>query len=500
MVDFVFSNFNLVCATFGGLLMSFGLLSYVLKQRFLFSEALISLIAGVIFSHLVSFIRPDEYTCGEDRNLDSITLEFSRLVLGVQLVLAGIQLPPRYLSTAWRSLCYLLGPGLTMMWLSAGLVIWFMLPRLGFMHALAIGACIAPTDPVLSNAIIKGRFADTNTPKPLQRLISAEAGLNDGLGYPFLFFSLCWIKYSECQGNQLGMVSSWAGGTWGYVIIFSLFYGFGVGYVARKMFFSARKKGLAEDEASLIYVIALSLFVLGTCGILGTDDILACFIAGCTFAWNDQFERDTHNELFWSAVDMMLNISIFVWYGAVAPWASFATGTIITLSRLIILGVLILLFRRLPAILVIGSKVSQIEHLWQAVFVGFFGPIGVSAIFYLMVSTKFLGKLTLNEKGVAREDIQYLQETMQLIVWFLAISSVVVHGLALPLAKMCSQIPYTSSLVLGQQSLGTGHQLVASAGISRSRIRDYFSWNSSSKECQARTLCVRNGYNTMEEG
>lgn len=250
--------------------------------------AVISLIAGIVLSHLAAFIRPFEYTCGEDKNIDSITLEFSRLVLGIQLVIAGIQLPSRYLSTAWHSLCYLLGPGLTLMWLSAGLTIWFMLPRLSFVHALAIGACIAPTDPVLSNAIIKGRFAEANTPKPLQRLISAEAGLNDGLGYPFLFFSLYWIKYSEYQGDQLGMVTSWLSGTWGYVIIFSLFYGVVVGYVARKLLFSAIKNGFVEEETSLIFVIALSLFVLGTCGILGTDDILACFIVGCTFAWDDK--------------------------------------------------------------------------------------------------------------------------------------------------------------------------------------------------------------------
>ena len=43
-----------------------------------------------------------------------------------------------------------------------------------------------------------------------------------------------------------------------------------------------------EEESSSIFVIALGLFVLGTSGILATDDILACFVVGCALSWDDQ--------------------------------------------------------------------------------------------------------------------------------------------------------------------------------------------------------------------
>ncbi|OQU98149.1 hypothetical protein CLAIMM_03974 [Cladophialophora immunda] len=498
MNGLVFSNFNVVCAAFGGFLLSFGLVSDAWKQQFLLSEALIALIAGAVLAHFAGFLRPDEYGCGDNKNIDSITLEFSRLVLAVQLVLTGIQLPSRYLSRAWRSIFYLLGPTLTLMWLSAGLIIWWMLPRLDFVHALAIGACVAPTDPVLSNAVIKGRFAEINTPKPLQRLIAAEAGLNDGLGYPFLFFALYWIKHSEGQGIQLPMLTSWLGGTWGYVVIFSVVYGIGVGYAARKLFFSARRRGFVEEESSLTYVIALSLFVLGTCGILGTDDILACFVAGCTFAWDDQFEQDACSELFWSAADMLVNISIFIWYGAVAPWALFATNNIVSLGRLLALGVLILCLRRLPAILLMKHKVTEIGTMFQAIFVGFFGPIGVSAVFYLLIAVEFLEELVQDDKGTALGDIQYLQEAMQVIVWFLVVCSVVVHGLALPLARLCCWIPFPSNLMPARCSPGSGDDTEAASDSLAKRFRDYFAFNFSSKESQTRIWSGGNGYSTME--
>lgn len=150
--------------------------------------------------HGADFVRPLDYT-GSMANLNTTTLYFSRLVLGVQLVLAGVQLPSRYLRLEWKALTLLLGPIMTTMWLASSLLVWGMVPNLSFLHALAVGACVAPTDPVLSNSIVKGKFADKNIPKELQKIIVAESGANDGLGYPYLFFALYLIKYTGEGGE-----------------------------------------------------------------------------------------------------------------------------------------------------------------------------------------------------------------------------------------------------------------------------------------------------------
>lgn len=60
---------------------------------------------------------------------------------------------------------------------------WGLVPGISFLQALAIGACVTPTDPVLSNSIVKGKFADKNVPPGLQKIVVAESGANDGLGY-----------------------------------------------------------------------------------------------------------------------------------------------------------------------------------------------------------------------------------------------------------------------------------------------------------------------------
>ena len=84
------SNFNIVCAVVGGFVTIFGLVSYLFKERFYLSEALISLAAGVFFSHGTNFIKPLQYTLEDEEQLATATLYFTRLVLGVQLVLAGM--------------------------------------------------------------------------------------------------------------------------------------------------------------------------------------------------------------------------------------------------------------------------------------------------------------------------------------------------------------------------------------------------------------------------
>jgi len=225
----------------------------------------ISLIAGLIFSpHAANFIKPSEYALGDQVSLDTITLYFTRLVLGVQLVLAGVQLPSRYLRLEWRSLCLLLGPGMCGMWIFTSLLVWAMVPHITFEFALAVGACVTPTDPVLSNSIVKGKFADKNIPRELQKIIIAESGANDGLGYPFLFLPLYLIKYTHDGGaGQTGGAAKamgyWFGETWGYTILLSVVYGAVVGWLAKELLHWAEERKYVDRESFLVFAITLAV-------------------------------------------------------------------------------------------------------------------------------------------------------------------------------------------------------------------------------------------------
>ena len=181
---------------------------------------------------------------------------------------------------------------MTGMWICASLLVWGLVPNLSFLHALAIGSCVTPTDPVLSNSIVKGKFADINVPKDLQKIIIAESGANDGLGYPFLFLALYLIK---CNGDgSLGQTGGtahamklWFVETWAYTILLSVVYGITVGWIAKELLHFAEKRKFVDRESFLVFAIALALFITGTCGMIGSDDVLACFVAGNAFTWDD---------------------------------------------------------------------------------------------------------------------------------------------------------------------------------------------------------------------
>lgn len=398
----------------------------------------ISLLVGVAFGpDGANFIRPRDYAeCNQQGvsdiecrdNLSGITLNFSRLVLGVQLVLAGVQLPSKYLKTEWKSVMLLVGPGMTCMWLATSLLVWGLVGTPSFLHALAIGACVTPTDPVLSAVIVKGKFADHNIPKDLQNLIVAESGTNDGLGYPFLFFALYLIKFvgsgatSGGAGDAMGL---WFALTWGYTIVLSVVYGAAVGWVGKELLHWAEERNYVDRESFLVFAIALALFVLGTCGLIGTDDVLACFIAGNTFTWDDWFRLETKDDSLQPTIDMLLNVTIFLWYGAVIPWAEFGHNSVLSTWRLVVLGILVLLLRRLPWVFGMHRWIHQIEEVRQAIFVGFFGPIGVSAVFYLFVTLEFIEGHLSDDDGVPRSDVTNFSDTVRIVVWFLAVCSVV---------------------------------------------------------------------------
>ena len=54
---------------------------------------------------------------------------------------------------------------------------------------------------------------------------------------------------------------------------------------------------------------------MGSVGLMGSDDLLACFIAGNSFTWDDWFREETEDAYLSEAIDMLLNLSIFVYIG-----------------------------------------------------------------------------------------------------------------------------------------------------------------------------------------
>lgn len=120
-----------------------------------------------------------------------------RVVIGIQVLMAGYQLPAKYQLHKWREMTICLLPNMAIMWLLTGGCTLATILNLSPLVAMVIESCVTPADPVLSQSIAKGPFADKYVPRPLREIISSEAGANDGFAFPFLMLATYLIRHAD---------------------------------------------------------------------------------------------------------------------------------------------------------------------------------------------------------------------------------------------------------------------------------------------------------------
>ncbi|KAH7114073.1 Sodium/hydrogen exchanger family protein [Dactylonectria macrodidyma] len=447
------SELNIVLSVLGTFTVLYGVISVKIKQVWYLGEALPAVALGVALGPIAAkFIDSERWGSAESGQTNAITLGVARVMIGIQLVIAGYQLPAKYNWTRWKEMAMCLLPIMTLMWLATTACIMTSVPNLTLLAALVIGSCVTCTDPILSQAIAKGPFADKYVARPLREIISSEAGANDGFGFPFLMLAVYLIRHADIPGvtdnshhnsarseyvGRLGggvdeALKQWVLETWLYIVLLAVVYGAVVGYGACKGIRFALKRKWIDNESYVLFPAALGMFLVGTCGAIGTDDLLACFVAGNALNWDGHYLRETeerHDEVN-SCIDVLLNFGGFMYIGSIIPWAEFhdPEGTGLTWGRLMILGLLVLLFRRIPAILLTYKLMPDVcTNYKEALFMGYFGPIGAGAVFYVEHARHQFPEL-----GEGDEEETNLVRLMGPVVYFLVLFSIVVHGLSIP--------------------------------------------------------------------
>ncbi|GKZ97030.1 hypothetical protein AnigIFM59636_011780 [Aspergillus niger] len=402
-----------------------------------------------------------------DNETSEIAYGLTRLVIGVQLAKVGYELPKKYLRQRMAEMIICLIPLMTISWLATSACVKLVIPHISFrlitpqkLSALIISACVTCTDPVLSQAIAKGPFADNFVRRPLREFISAEAGGNDGFGFPLLLLGVSFLRYAEAPANTLSLeefdlergvpdvlgttgVGRFGGGAgvalkhWAiegvlYMILLGAAYGAFVGFVCQLLLKKASKHRWIDYESFTLVPVAIGLLLVGTCGCFGSDETLACFVAGCVLNWNGIYHEEiqARHDSFNSTMETLLNFAAFMFLGATMPWAYFQRphDTGITLWRLFALGFMILVFRRIPAILMGYRFMPKVCSDWkEALFLGHFGPIGIGAVSYVEYTRRLFPP-----PGQSDEEINSMTAAMVPVVYWLVLFSIVVHGISVP--------------------------------------------------------------------
>jgi Na(+)/H(+) antiporter len=416
---------HLVYVILGGFTTLFMLCSSFIKERMYIGEATVATICGVIFGpHAANLIDPNSWG-----STDIVTIEFSRIVLVVQCFAIGVELPRFYMERHWRSVVYLLVPVMMWGWLVVSLVLWWLIPGFDWLDGLVVAACITATDPVLASSVVgKGKFAK-RIPKHLRDLLSAESGCNDGMAFPFVYLSLYLIKYNREAGEvSFHFVV--------YVILyeclFGAIYGFLIGYIARHGIKFAEQHDLIDRESFLVFYFVVALFCAGSGSILGLDDLLVGFAAGVGFSNDGWFGEKTEESHVSNVIDLLLNLTYFVYFGTIIPWGQFDSGVQgLKVWRLVVIAIFVIFVRRIPIMLALKPLIPDMRTWREALFAGHFGPIGVGAIFVAILARAQLEHgepvplAVLPSSDAPEFQLIYL---VWPIVTFIVVASIIVHG------------------------------------------------------------------------
>ena len=301
--------------------------------------------------------------------------------------------------------------------------------------ALIIGACLAPTDPVLAASVLsKSRFSE-RVPKRLKHLLSAESACNDGVSFPFLYVGLAALN-SAGLGQAL---KEWLLITILWQCTFGLAIGVAIGKVANKALRFSDLRGYISQPSFVVFYLLLAMLCVGVGSILGIDDFLVAFGAGVGFANDGWFSKKTKSLPFPTIIDMMLNSSLFVFFGSIVPWDQFLPQDIAPhcgVWQLLLFLVLVLLFRRIPIVYAMKRFIPDLRTPREALFCGHFGPMGAGALFLAMEARAELETADVqptSKPKVWGPPYSEKQEAIYLVwpvICFVVLGSTMVHGLS----------------------------------------------------------------------
>jgi len=243
--------------------------------------------------------------------------------------------------------------------------------------AVLLGAVLSPTDPVLAGDVQVGPPLEGRE-HPVRFTLTAEAGLNDGLAFPFVYLGL--IIAAE-GADPSAWLLEWVARDLVYRIAVGAAVGALIGWLLGRSLFS--KWGSAAIEKSGPGVLALGAVLLcyGVVELAEGYGFIGAFAAGLVCR-RVQEKHHFHKRLhaFSEALEHMLTAVLLVMLGGVLP----ALWPVLDWRHTLIGFGLLLVIRPLVGWLsLLGTGMTSGDRL----IVGFFGVRGIGSIYYVGYAT-----------------------------------------------------------------------------------------------------------------
>ncbi len=366
---------------FGGLVMFTAIWILSSHRRRSFSPAAVYLTLGAIASGGLHIFGIDLIDPIEQSELIERLAEFAVIVA---LFGAGLRIDRQLGWGRWRSTFLLL---VVVMPLTIAAVTLFASVFLGLSlgAAIILGACLAPTDPVLAGDVQVGPPGEGDKTETHFALTS-EAGFNDGLAFPFVFLGV----FVAAEGGT-GWLAEWFAADVVYGIAGGLAIGAGGGWVVGRGADWFRKHNWLKPAYDGWLAMAAVLAIYGFTEVVGAYGFLAAFAGGLSFR-RYEWDHQAHDRVHGGAdfLENVTELGMVLLLGSTVTIAGLAAPG---LAGWLLVPVLLVVIRPLATLLAfIGSKVRLKERL----LIGWFGIRGIGSFYYAAVAIN-AGVLTTGE-------------------------------------------------------------------------------------------------------
>lgn len=241
-------SFIVWVAVLGAVLLTLALTSSYLRWMPVTTSAVCLLLGiGIGPSGLGLLKLPLEETSLWMEHLTEVAVLFSLFVCGLKL-----RLP--FKDRKWRIAFGLAGPVMVLTILGVCLLLHYGF-ALAWGPSMLIGAILAPTDPVLASLV---QVNDAKDYDPVRFGLSGEAGLNDGVAFPFVILGLMFLQQ---PGDSAAWLDGWALKSLLWAVPAGLLTGYWMGHGIGRVTLSMRIRN-ADSTVSPNDYLTLALIAL----------------------------------------------------------------------------------------------------------------------------------------------------------------------------------------------------------------------------------------------
>jgi NhaP-type Na+/H+ or K+/H+ antiporter len=396
--------------TIGLVLLGIAVLPLVASERPISMPIVFVLFGMVVFAAPVGFAPPDPLEQGHTAE------RLAELGVIIALMAVGLKIDRPLGFKAWSSTWRLLAITMPLSIAAAAFLGWWLV---GFLAptAILLGAVIAPTDPVLASEVqVKepgeseeeaGGPDEAEREDEVRFALTSEAGLNDGLAFPFTNLAIAIALVGIAPGNWVG---EWLLIDVGYKILVGVLVGWAAGWVIARIVFATMPETQIAQSVQGIEAIAGTLITYGLTELAGGYGFIAVFVTAVMI--RDYERSHDYNEPLHETSELaeqILMALIMVFFGG-----AIVGGLLAPLTFEAALAALAIVFLVRPVAGMVG--LLGFDRPWsERATVSFFGIRGIGTFYYLAHG--------LNEAAFADADLLWALAGLIVLV------SIVVHGI-----------------------------------------------------------------------